>query len=973
MKRWIVLIVVVLFLVALALTVRWWLPPILAFVGANSDLIQGLEAALQLTFAAVAAAVAVIGYLRGRREKQTPVVQIDQGDKTVEARAKDSGMAVSGDVSDSTLINANVVVVADRWLRTLRRGASPEALRRATEEYLRYLLDRHRYLNLKGVGPAERIPLRLPLLDLYVPLKARVELPEGETWRRELRLAGRPLAGSVGDQPEPGAEEQGALASHLSEPQPALGLLQRYDGLIVLGDPGAGKTTFLKYLALRLAAGEGDALGLGERLPVLVPLSAYATALNDGDVRLDDFMARYLHDIGSDLPMADLLAAALTAGRALVLLDGLDEVKELALRHTVAERVADFYALHRRAGNKFVLTSRVVGYRAVRPTAEGLVECTLVDFDDDEIADFVARWTAALERQAQGVSAVAQADAARERRELLDAIQRNPSVRRLAANPLLLTILALMKRQGVTLPERRVELYDQYVRTLLSTWNRARSLSGRMAAPDLDVVQTVRMLAPLALWMHEVAPGVGLVKREDLRRKLEAIYADRGEANPEAAAHRLLEDVREHAALLLERGPGEYGFIHLTFEEYLAAVAIALAAQGSCRPVVARLAPHVGDPAWHEVALLAVGYLGISQQLDRVAGDVVEALITEQPGPRGEAVVLAGEAVLDARPVGVPRSSKNCVVAALVTTMQDAAVPATLRRRAGLLLGHLDWQPADLAIGSVQALDEFVEVPAGKFLYGDDKRERRITERFWIAKYPVTNLQYARFMADHGYDRREFWSDDGWMWRDGNDSDLSFIQNKEDRESYRNWLVRRPPDKRQQPFWWDDLDENNPITPVVGVSWFEAEAYCNWLNDRLTAMPLAADQSVVRPSRYIVHLPTEEEWERAARGTDGREYPWVGDFNLANANVAEEIGRGSGTTAVCTYPQGASPVGVWDMSGNVWEWTSSYWSPKVLYRVVRGGSWYYDQRLARCAFRLRRVSDLCDALIGLRVVVSLSS
>ena len=325
-----------------------------------------------------------------------------------------------------------------------------------------------------------------------------------------------------------------------------------------------------------------------------------------------------------------MLTAALDAGAALVLLDGLDEVKDLALRHTVVERVADFYTFRRRKGNKFVLTSRVVGYRAVRPTADGLAECTLVDFDDDEIAAFVERWTAALERQAQGDTATAAADAARERRELLDAIQRNPSVRRLAANPLLLTILALMKRQGVTLPERRVELYDQYVTTLLSTWNRARGL-GRPPTHDLDVVQTMRVLAPLALWMHEVSPGVGLVKREDLRRKLTAICAASGEPDPDQAARQFLEDVREYAGLLLERGPGEYGFIHLTFEEYLAAVAIALEGQGDCRPIVDRIAAHVGDPAWREVALLTVGYLGIRQQLPRVAGEVVEALAAEHP------------------------------------------------------------------------------------------------------------------------------------------------------------------------------------------------------------------------------------------------------------------------------------------------------------------------------------------------------
>ena len=149
-------------------------------------------------------------------------------------------------------------------------------------------------------------------------------------------------------------------------------------------------------------------------------------------------------------------------------------------------------------------------------------------------------------------------------------MQRNPGVRRLAANPLLLTILALMKRQGVTLPERRVELYDQYVRDAAVQLEPGARPGPAAPARDLDAVQTMRVLAPLALWMHEVNPGVGLVKREALRRKLEAIYTERGEPQPEAAATQFLEDVREHAGLLLERGPGEYGFIHLTFEEYLA-------------------------------------------------------------------------------------------------------------------------------------------------------------------------------------------------------------------------------------------------------------------------------------------------------------------------------------------------------------------------------------------------------------------
>ena len=969
MKRW-VLIGVIVVLVLLGFAVPLWLPAVLDFVGANSDLIQGIEAAVQLLLWVGAAAIAGIGYLRGRQARGQ-AQQVDTGGGAViggsvtqtggefsgrdrVTTAKEGSVSIGGGVSDALIINADVVQVAGKYARMLASKASPANLSQTIVDYLRYVLDRHRYLSLKGMGVADRIPLRLPLLDLYVPLKARLELPEGETWGRGIRLAGRAVM----------TEDEAGWVGRLGEPQPVLDLIQKHDGLIILGDPGAGKTTFLKYLALRLALGEGQAVGLADRLPILAPLSAYANALDGNDVRLDDFISDYFHDIGADWPIGPLLAEALQKGKALVLLDGLDEVKDLGLRHTVVERVTDFYTLHRQPGNKFVLTSRIVGYREVRPTAEGLVECTLVDFDADEIEAFVERWTTTVERQAQGDGAVAQVDAAQERHDLLDAIERNPGVRHLAANPLLLTILALMKRQGVTLPERRVQLYEQYVRTLLSTWNRARGL-GRPPTRDLDEVQTLRVLAPLALWMHEVNPGVGLVKREDVRRQLASIYAGRGEADPDAAARQFLEDVREYAGLLLERGPGEYGFIHLTFEEYLAAVAIALQAQGDCRPIVDILAAHVAEPAWQEVAQLAVGYVGISQQLDRVAGEVVTTLVDEQPGPPGAAAVLAGAAVLDAWPPGIPPASKERVVDALVAAMQDGQVEFSLRRQAGLLLGRLGWLPQDL--------ETFVEVPPGPFLYGNDKTARQISQRYWIARYPVTNTQYARFMANNGYARPEFWSTAGWAWRQGAKADLSYIKDAKLEEFYTNWLAQRPATARRQPYWWDDLERANPLLPVVGISVYEAEAYAAWLDTQLDHIPLPDGQSAARPSSYTVRLATEEEWERAARGSDGREYPWGDEFQPEAANVAEEIGRGVGATAVATYPQGISPAGAWDLSGNVWEWTLSEWAPGQEWRVVRGGSWNDFRRDARAAYRIRYVPGHFGYNVGLRVVVSLSS
>jgi formylglycine-generating enzyme required for sulfatase activity len=835
-------------------------------------------------------------------------------DKTV--NGADGGMTAGGNISDSTIVNIKEVViseVAKQFWAGAKTKLDGKTLKAATESYLQYIHDRHTYLTMKGMGTAENVPLQLKLLDLYVPLKARREVPKGETWERSLKLAGRAAAE---DDPE------AAQALRLGEPEPLLDILRDKDGVIILGDPGAGKTTFLKFLALKLARGQGPDLGLDGRLPILLPLAAYANELAVKNIRLDEFIAGYFDDLGCDFPLGPMLGEALANGKALLLLDGLDEVKDLSLRNTVVERVTDFYSAHRRKGNKFVLTSRVVGYRAVRSVADGLVECTLVDFDDDEIAEFISHWTSAIEKQALGDTAVARRDAELERRELLDAMQHNDGVRRLAANPLLLTILALMKRKGVTLPERRVQLYDQYVKTLLSTWNRARSVSGRATGRDLDEVQTTRVLAPLALWMHEVNPGVGLVKRPDLYRKLEEIYTGRNDPNPEAASRQFLSDVREHAALLLERGADEYGFIHLTFEEYLAAVALAFKAQGQAAPVVSALAPHIGEQAWREVSLLAVSYIGIIQNLPRVAGLVLEGLATAPTGAPAEAAVLAGEAALDALPDGIVRESAAKVIEALLPAMQNSAAKPDLRRRAGLALGKLGWKPDDL--------DEFIQIQPGKFLYGEKNEERVLEYRYWIAKYPVTNLQYARFMQAGGYENKDWWSKDGW--------DIARSKRLDDR--YNQHI-------------------KNPLSPVVNVTWYEAQAYCNWLNRQ----PLGFDL----PKGYQVRLPSELEWERAARFTDGREYPWGKGFDPKLANTNES--KLSATSAVCAYPLGKSQEGIFDLSGNVWEWSAD-WYEKGKNRSIRGGSWHGDHWDARCASRLWIIPDSFLDLIGFRCLVS---
>jgi formylglycine-generating enzyme required for sulfatase activity len=555
----------------------------------------------------------------------------------------------------------------------------------------------------------------------------------------------------------------------------------------------------------------------------------------------------------------------------------------------------------------------------VRPTAEGLAECTLVDFDDDEIETFVGQWTRAIEQAAGGDTAVSAQEAERERQELLAAARHNPGVRRLAANPLLLTILALMKRQGIALPERRAELYQKYVETLLSSWNRARGL-GRPPTRDLDVPETLRVLAPIALWMHEVNPGVGLVAQTALTERLHALYQARGESEPEKAARQFLADVREYSGLLLERGAGQYGFVHLTFEEYLSAMALAQQGQQSVKPVVNALAARVGDPAWREISLLTVGYLGLVQQRDQAAGAVVEGLLTAQAaGQPGEAVVLAGEAVADVGPGSVTPDVADKTVKALLQTLQDdGRVPALVRADAGRALG---------ALGDPRDFDELVTVRAGPFWMGEGEKLHQIAlPTYRVSKYPVTVGQWKRFLAA-------------------------------------NPNFEYDPDSLRGP-------DNHP---AHDVSWHDACTYCAWLTKEWrTAGQIGPNESV--------RLPTEAEWEKAARGDDQREWPWEGEFDPNRANISEtDIDR---TCAVGIFPRGASPYGVLDMAGNVWEWCQSKYKPYPYQgndgredlkgsdsRVLRGGAFFNDRGYARCASRYDLHPASRNVYLGFRVCV----
>jgi formylglycine-generating enzyme required for sulfatase activity len=440
---------------------------------------------------------------------------------------------------------------------------------------------------------------------------------------------------------------------------------------------------------------------------------------------------------------------------------------------------------------------------------------------------------------------------------------------------------------------------------------------------------------------------------------------------------------------LCERGLGRYGFFHLTFEEYLAAYHLA---RRDLRKRAEMLAAHWEDDRWREVLLLAAGVLGVVDGHQSDASAYVTSLRQLEPADlaaQGRGAVLAGRALADIGQRNVNPITRRDVMRDLRLTMQDRdletehfhdppRIAPRTRYAAGEAWDELGGLPDDPSTGSGQALDTWVLCPGCADGGGD----------LLASKYPITNIQFARFIEADGYENWDYWGgkdSPGWRWRVAEHN-----------------VERRGKGPVMQPEYWNHprFGKDRRGYPVVGVSWYEAAAYAAWLTkQRQTANGKLQVWRAGRLEDWTVRfagagaglhirLPTEDEWLRLAGGErEGREerYPWdvpgsgrvtdeekERDAILARANTYES-GIG-GTSPVAMYPLGESkPFGLWDVAGNVWEWTDSRGDQEKKVRVVRGGSWYLYLRYARPSVRGGDHPGDSSVSVGFRLVSPINS
>ncbi|MEU1884309.1 HEAT repeat domain-containing protein [Micromonospora rifamycinica] len=560
--------------------------------------------------------------------------------------------------------------------------------------YLRWLIDQHRYL--RTVGVVRNTTVQLPLGEVFVGLQAQRDRNPGDrarAWfeRERERLAARVAEGTLDHTGFEAAldrlqtEYGHRFAAEADQParQPVLDAARDAAQLLVLGDPGTGKTTLLRYLALTharaLISGE-QVRGRDALFPIYLRIGEYARQ-GFSKMGIGEFLPGQLRRAECTLPgLPDLLRRQLDAGRCLVLLDGLDEIASAELRRGVVTAVTNFVTAHARQGNRFVVTSRIAGYQAA-PLPEPFRAVRLQDMDDPTISRFLDVYCREVERaETPGRSAEATRLAgAREATAIEQALTTNAGVRRLAANPLLLTALVLVHRASGRLPHRRVEAYVEVCNALGRTWRSAQGVA-EADLPDERIL--TRWLTELGWWMHEHRPEGAATRLELLdvlgplwathqgtgwdRRMLEAADPLRTDAG--LGVLDFVDKADTHTGLLVERAPGRYGFAHLTFEEYYAGRALAF--RGSATDRISEIRRRLHDPRYEEPILLALGLIGTDyvEQIDEV---VAKAVYPAEGDPSPYEELLGRDFLFMLRVLADDTPLKTSTIDAVITQAVD--------------------------------------------------------------------------------------------------------------------------------------------------------------------------------------------------------------------------------------------------------------------------------------------------------------
>lgn len=772
--------------------------------------------------------------------------------------------------------------------------------------YLEKLRNRTAKISIQGLSTDAKAASEFPIEEVFIPLSTNRPSPDEA-------------------HADPGRRRSVDMSRNVS-----LREALKSRRVVLVGDPGSGKTTFLRRTAYALcqtllgedASAARERLGLQDaKLPILIRVGdlvghIQTTIKSGGDHPakrespdwLPGYLARQSEVNGWDLGKA-FFRRKLQGGEAMVLLDGLDEAPNQHVRKQVAALIQ---AAAQDAFSKcrFVVSTRPHAYRTLH--LAGFDEFTIADLDDETIEESILRWAKALFGESDE-------KASRHCSELMTALRRRPEIRRMCRTPVMLTSLTVVHWNRKRLPELRADLYESVVKWLVEH-----------KAQDGGLLPEARLehLQELAFRMHSRPSGrQETVELDWAAKQIEARFEGEVKKERQDAAEAFLDDESNRSGIVSLRLPS-IRFWHLTFQEYLTARRIA----GELEEEQAKLLFDKGRlyaPEWAEVILLYAGVLRVNQNSEKKVDDfvrrILESIKAGSLAEQARGIGLIGGIVRDLAPLKyTPKNplydGMRQAVMGIFDPEKSQSVPFEDRLAAADALG----QAGDPRFtGPDSSEKNWVRIDGGSFLVGQGKNRRTKTlGPFDIGRYPVTVLEYRLFVEDDGgYPAGRWWKHD---WR---------------------------PEQRQPVNWDGQLAY--PMNPVTHVNWYEASAYCNWLSNR---------------TKTTIRLPTEWEWERVASGGEERTYPW--GEKEPNPSLANFDGGAGRATPAGLYPQGVSKDGVLDMAGNVFEWCSDISEDSA---PIRGGSWNNGARYLRCSVRNRDEPDFGNDIIGFRCVREVSS
>lgn len=763
--------------------------------------------------------------------------------------------------------------------------------------------------------------------------------------------------------------------------------------LVLLGAPGSGKSTLLRRLQLEMAW-EQLKTPTG-KVPFFVQLNGYLEETPPFEWLQTQWQTHH----PNLLPFHEYF----NSGRVLLLCDGLNEMPHQDSKD-YRRRIGlwqSFLAQTHSRGNVTLFSCRSLDYSAPlsRPTLP-VPQVNVSPLTEEQIQQFLEKY---LNQQHELV---------------WEALRQDKAQLALFSNPFFLKLLTDQVDATGTIPAGQVGLLTGFVRRAL---RREIERNHPLFEPDLVLSDDDRLQLLNNAWASPHAlpdEGVLIPALENLAYQMQA--------NPDNVRGGHVRILENEARTLLDHSMAKQTIaaglqLHL-LDKDLTQRTLTYYHQLIQEYFAARRLAQNGELAWVETAW----------KRDDVSPSLEETLASLNKGDAlgpldatgwEETTVLAAAMVANPdwfvqrlMPLNLPVAARCALTpevrvseavkaelqTQLVQRIEDAQADLRTRMAAAEQLGYL----GDIRFSQHSGphgdyrLPPFVEIEGGQYPIGSDEssyEDERPKHQVGIAPfemgvYPVTNAEYELFMAAGGYEDEQWWQTEAAKaWLSGTGGTEG--QKQGTRELYQllqqfteeqikdqnasedqinSWLYLKGLDLEalekqlnqwypdgevyREPRFWQDSRYNNPSQPVVGISWFEALAYCAWLSAQ-TGQEIA--------------LPTEVEWEAAAGGKEGRQYPYGSEYDVTKGNTFETHIRS--TTPVGLFPEGKTPSGLYDLSGNVWEWTTTIWGasynePDFTYpysatngredlqngtarRVVRGGSWSSHQFNARTASR----------------------